>query len=168
MTLREFFDLLGDNPAYLIFFFAMLPITALLAGLLGKNEGHLTPWKYLYSALVYLACVPGIFAVALSIYLFLFERRSIFDTDVYTQVLPIFAMILTLFIIRKNVDLDNIPGFGKLSGLVIMIITVLFFMWIIDKTRIFVFSYLPFQYVILIFIGLLIIFRVGWSRLLSR
>lgn len=168
MTLREFFDLLGDNPAYLLFFFAMLPITALLAGLLGKDEGHLTPWKYLYSALVYLACVPGIFAVALSIYLFLFERRSIFDTDVYTQVLPIFAMVLTLFIIRKNVDLDNIPGFGKLSGLVIMIITVLFFMWIIDKTRIFVFSYLPFQYVILIFIGLLIIFRIGWSRLLSR
>lgn len=164
MQLRELFEIIAEQDAIILFFFLMLPITALIAGYMGKNEGHLSPWKYLYSTLIYLACVPGIFSITLNIYLFLFERQSVFDMDVYTQLLPIIIMIATLLIIRKNVDLDRIPGFGKLSGLVIMIGAVLSFMWILDKTRIFVFSYLPFQYVILIFVALLLLIRFGWNQ----
>ena len=73
MTLREFFQLLADNHLYVIFFFTIIPFAAWLAGLLGKGEGHLAPWKFLYSTLIYLVCVPGIFAVSLDVYLFLFE-----------------------------------------------------------------------------------------------
>ncbi len=165
MTLKEFFELLAENPTLILFFFSMLPFTALVAGFMGKDEGDLSPWKYLYSALIYSACVPGIFAITLNIYLFLFERQSVFNMDIYTQLLPIIAMVATLLIIRKNVSLDRIPGFDKLSGLVLMIGAVLSFMWIADKTRIIVFSYLPFQYVIFIFIGLLVLIRLGWSRM---
>ncbi|MEM9917213.1 MAG: hypothetical protein AAF990_03915 [Bacteroidota bacterium] len=165
MTLRQFIDQLGENPYYVIFFFLLIPLTALLAGIFGRNEGHISPWKYLYSLLIYLVSIPGIFAVTLSIYLFLFERRSIFDTDIYTQVLPILSMIITLLLIRRNVDLDLIPGFGKLSGLVIMIAAVLILMWMVDRTRIFVFSYMPFQQVLLIFGGLLLVAWFGWNRL---
>ncbi len=168
MTLREFFQLLADNPAMIIGYFLFIPIAAFLAGWLGKNEGHLSPWKYLYSMLIYLVCIPGIFAVTLNIYLFLFEKQSIFDTDIYTQILPILSMIATLLLIRNNVNLDRIPGFGKLSGLVMMIGSILALMWIADKTRILVFSYLPFQNVILIFVVLLIAVRFGWSRLFGR
>ena len=79
MTLQEFFELLTNNPAYIIFYFSIIPFAAFLAGVLGKGEGHLTPWNYLYSALIYLVCVPGIFAVTLDVYLFLFEKQSIFE-----------------------------------------------------------------------------------------
>ncbi len=168
MTLGEFFDLLAGNPAYIIFFFAIIPFSALLAGILGKGEGHITPWKYLYSALLYLSCVPGIFAVTLSVYFFLFERRSIMETDVYTQILPVVSMLLTIFIIRKNVDLENVPGFDKLSGLIMIITAALGIMWFVDKTRIWVLTYVPFQYVFLIFIALLLVIRFGWSKITSR
>jgi len=167
MTLKEFFDLLADNPVFILAYFGLIPLTAFIAGMLGKGEGHMNPWKYLYSSLIYLVCVPGVFAFTLSVYLFLFERRSIFDTDIYTQVLPILSMVATLLIIGKNVSLERIPGFDKISGLVVMVTTIMTLMWVLDKTRIFVFSYLPFQYVILIFIVLLLIFRMGWGRLLG-
>ncbi len=164
MTLREFFDLLAQNPILLLFYFGILPFTALLARWLGSEEGHLPPWKYLYSVLIYLICVPGVFAVTLSVYLFLFERRSIFDTDIYTQIIPVISMLLTLFLIRSNVDLDRIPGFQKLSGLITMIAATLVFMWFIDRTRIYVFSYLPMSQVLLIFVVLFLVIRFGWSR----
>ncbi len=164
MTLQALFDLLGQNPVYIIFFFFMLPFTALLAAWLAKGEGHLSPWKYLYSALIYLACVPGIFAVTLSIYFFLFERRSIMDTNVYTQILPIVSMVITLLLIRKNVSLDDVPGFDKLSGLILMIAATLAIMWFVDRTRIYVISFLPFHVALLIFVGLLLLIRFGWSR----
>lgn len=165
MTLKELFDVIAASPAYPLFYFIVIPLTALLAGIFGKNEGHLTPWKYLYATLVYLICIPGIFSVTLSIYMFLFEKRSIMDTDIYIQILPVLSMILTLFIIRRNVDLDDVPGFGKLSALVLIISATLGLMWFIDSTRIIVFTMLRFEIVLLIFAVLLLVIRFGWQRI---
>jgi len=168
MTLKEFFDLLGDKPAFLLAYLLMIPLTAAVAGFMGRREGHLSPWKYLYSALVYLICVPGIFSITLNVYLFLFEKQSVFDANIYTQILPVLSMFITLLLIKNNVSLDRVPGFNKLSGLVIAILATLVFMWIIDRTRIFVISVIPFYYVGLLFIGLLVAFRLGISRIFAK
>lgn len=166
MTLQEFFNLLGENPFYVIAYFALIPITALIAGFMGKNEGHLTPWNYLYSTLIYLVCIPGIFAITLNVYKFLFERGSIMDLNVYTQILPIISMILTILLIRGNVSLDRVPGFGKLSGMVTMIVVLFAVMWFLEKTRIYVFSYMKIEYFLLLLVVLLIVFRYGWSKMM--
>jgi hypothetical protein len=168
MTLQDFFKLLGENPTYVLIYFALIIITALLAGLLGKNEGHLSPWTYLYSALIYLVSVPGLFAISLSIYLFLFERRSVLETDILSQILPAVSMVMTLFIISRNVSFKDIPGFDKISGLIFMIMATFAFMWFLDRTHIYVFSYIPFWQAILIFIVLFILIRIGWSRFIER
>lgn len=165
MTLREFFELLSNNPGYLLAFFLLIPFTALLAGWLGKEEGHETPWKYLYSTLIYLITIPGIFAITLSIYLFLFERQSVFDTNLYTQIFPVLSMVATLFIIRKNVDLAHIPGFDKLSGLVMMLTAIMAVMWLLEKTRIFAVTIIPFSSFVLIFVVILVMVRFGWSKM---
>ena len=167
MTLKQFFELLAMNPEVLIFFFLACPLTALLASWLGRGEGHLTPWKYMYSALVYLICIPGIFAVTLNVYLFLFERQSIFDADLWTQILPIFSMIATLMLIKKNVSYDDVPGFGKIHGLMLMIAAIILFMWMIDRTHIIAITIIPFQQVILAFLVLLGVAMLGWWKFSS-
>ena len=167
MTLGDFFNLLGENSFYVISYFVLVPITALIAGFMGKNEGHLSPWKYLYSTLIYMVCVPGIFAITLNVYKFLFERGSILDLNIFTQILPIISMIATLLIIRGAVSLDQVPGFGKLSGLATMILVLLTAMWFLEKTRIIIFSYMPIGYFLLLFLVLLIIFRYSWSKMLK-
>ena len=167
MTVGELFDSLSQNPVLVLFFFIIIPLTAYLAFLFGKGEGNDKPWKYLYSTLVFLTCIPGIFAVTLNIYLFLFERISIFDANIYTQVIPILSMILTLWLIRKNVCFEDIPGFGKLHGLILVIGAILTIMWVLDRTRIIVFTILPFHWVLLIFLGLLALIYFGWKRFYS-
>lgn len=168
MTLQEFFNLLGQNPQLILAFFGLIPFTAFVAGILGKGEGHIAPWSYLYSTLIYLIAIPGIFAITLNIYLFIFERRSIMNTDLYTQILPILSMVVTLLLIKKNVDLDRIPGFGKLSGLIMVILSVFAILWVIEKTRIYAITFIPFQYFILLFAGLLLVVRLGWTRLFNN
>ncbi len=167
MTLQQLFQQLAEHPAYLVFYFSIIPLMAFLAGLLGRNEGHLAPWRYLYSILIYFVCVPGIFSISLSAYQFLFERRSIMDADVFAQVLPVASMIITLLIIRRNVSLDYIPGFDKLGGLITMITAVLALMWFVDRTRLIVFSYIRIEYVLLILVGLLVLVRYGFRRALA-
>ena len=165
VTLQQLIDQLGGRPQWLIAYFLALPLIAGLAGLMAKNEGHLSPWKYLYSVLIYAACVPGIFSVALNVYLFLFERRSIFQFDIYSQILPFFVMLLTLWIISRNVSFAYIPGFDKISGLVLMIFATISLMWIVDRTHLVVFSYLRFEYVLGIFAVLLLLMLYGWKRI---
>lgn len=168
MTLRDFFELLANNPEILIFFFVACPLTALLSWWLGNGEGHISPWKYLYSTLVYLICIPGIFAVTLNVYLFLFERQSIFEADIWTQIFPIFSMILTLVLIRQNVSFDQIPGFGKIHGLMLIIGAILMLMWFVDRTHIIAISFIPFQTVILVFLALLGLAMLGWWKVSGK
>lgn len=163
MTLQESLGHLSNNPTTVVAFFALIPITALIAGFMGKNEGHIAPWKYLYSTLLYLACVPGIFAVAL----LLFGRQTLFQTDVVTQIVPIASMVTTMMLTRKNVSLERIPGFSNITGLVMMIATVFVIMWIAEKTHIIVFSSMKIQSLLLFLVGMLVVFRIGWSKMMN-
>ena len=165
MTLADFFELCGQNPAILLGFFFLVPFIALLALFFSNGQGHLSPWKYLYSILIYLVAIPGIFAVTLSVYLFLFERRSIMDTNVYTQILPIVSMMATFILVRKQVDLDLVPGFGRLSGLITILSVLIILMWIIDKTHIYSITFMPFYVVILILVAGYMLIRMGLKRL---
>jgi hypothetical protein len=164
MTLQQLFQRIGENPNFLLFYFLIIPIAAVIAGVLGKGEGHLSPWKYLYATLIYLVCVPGIFAVTLNVYFFLFERGDLMQTDIYIQILPVVIMLLTIFVIRRNVDLSILPGFDKISGLWFMLFATMFLMWLLEKIRIVVFSYLPFQYLIGIFAILFALIYLGWKK----
>jgi len=140
---------------------------ALLAGIFGKGEGELPPWNYFYSFLVFAVTIPGIFAVTLNIYLFLFERQSVFDANIYTQILPVVSMLGTLFLTRRNICFEDIPGFGKLSGLVMILTALIAFMWVLEKTHIIAITFLPAQWFFIGFLGVLAIVIFGWKKLFS-
>lgn len=168
MTLGDFFKVLSDNPSVVCFLFVAVPLTALLASFFGRNEGAKTPWKELYSILIYLTCIPGIFALTLNIYFFLFERQPILNTNIFTQILPILSMAITLWLVRKNVSFDDIPGFDKLGGLMMMITAIIIFMWVLEKTHILIITVVPFFYFLIFFILLMVIIRFGWKKMFSR
>jgi len=164
MTINDLFQYAQDHPANVLFYFALIPFAALLAGWMEREEGHLPPWNYLYSTLVYLVAVPAILAIAYGIYSWLFERRSIRDANILLQILPIASMLLTFFLVKKQVRIESLPGFSRLSGLVMMISAALAIMWFLDRVRIVVFSYMPIQYLLIVFVVLLVVIRYGWAR----
>jgi hypothetical protein len=165
VTLQALFYLLSAHPEILGFFFLAIPLTAFLASIFGKGEGHLTPWKQLYCVLVYMAAIPGIFAITLNVYFFLFERRPIMESNIYTQIIPILIMVLTLWLIRRNVPFELIPGFDRLGGLAMIISAVLATMWLLDKTHIIAITVIPFYYVLIFMVFAFIGIRFGMKRL---
>ncbi len=168
MTLRELFDYLSVNPQMVVAYFLLMPAVALLAGYIAKGDGHLNPWKYLYAVMVFLVCIPGIFAATLAVYLFLFESGgSIYNVNLLTQVLPIGSMIATLSIIRRNVAYEQIPGFGKLSDLIMMIASIIVLMYFLDKMHLVAWIYVPVQWLFIIVIGFLLLFRFGLKRMMA-
>ena len=167
MTLQQLFDLLSANPSIILFYFFAIPMTAFLAGIFGKGEGHLTPWKQLYCVLVFAAAIPGIFALILNIYLFLFERQPILETNIYTQIFPLLVMFLTFWLIKRNVPFELIPGFDRISGLLMIVLAVLAVMWLLDRLHIIAFTYMPFHYVLLLLAGAFVAVRFGIKKAFS-
>ncbi len=167
MTLQDVLDIVGANPRYPLVFFCSMPFFALLFGWVSSGAAHLSPWKFGYSALVFLACIPGIFAFMLNAYLFLFQRRDVFQSDLFAQILPIFSMIATLLVIRRNVNYQDIPGFGKLSGLMLMLGVTMAFMWFLDRTHIIIFVSMNFFQLLAIFAVFLAVAYAGWRRFMA-
>ena len=167
MTLQELFQQIAKYPSNFLMYFSLIPVAALVAGVIGRGEGAKTPWREFYALLIFAVCIPGIFAAALSVYYFLFEWHPILYTDVLTQILPICSMTATLLLIKRNVSFDTIPGFGKISGLLYMTAAAIVLMWFIDKTHIIAITYIPFWQVAIIFIILYLLIRWGWLRFIS-
>lgn len=168
MTLGEFFNYLNQNPQVIMAYFIAVPVLALFVGWIDRDNGLESPWKYLHGLLAYAACIPGIFSITLSVYMFLFERGgSILNTNLLTQIVPVLSMILTLSIIRRNVPWEYVPGTGRLSSLMTMIAAAFILMYLLNRTHIFAFVAIPIHYLILMVIGLLLAFRFAFRTMIE-
>lgn len=137
MTARDLILAAGDYPWEVLGVFVALPLVSWLLGMiLGSQRGESSPWKYLYSVLVYLACVPGMLAAVLTGYAVLFTRQNLLDVNLLVYVLPIVSMTVTLLLINKTVAFEKIPGFDRLSGLMVMIAVTFVLVLALEKTRI--------------------------------
>lgn len=140
MTGRELVALLGSNPTLLgIVLGAPLVVAAVLGFVHKRGNGGNAPWKYLYSVLIYAACIPGMLSAVLTGYTIFLSRENLMDQNVLVYVAPIIAMTVTLMIVRKNVDFAAVPGFDRIWGLMTMIAMTFAIVLAISKTSIFLF-----------------------------
>ena len=165
MSLNDVFDSLERNPLPILIYFVALPLIAWIMGAAAQNEQSINTWRYLYAVLVYAVCIPGIFAVTLNVYLFLFERQSIWEANLLLQFLPILSMILTLILIKSKISFDLIPGFGKIAGFLTLIAALIGIMWFFDRLRLIAFMYVPFSALLIGFVLTLMVIRFAWSKL---
>jgi len=168
MTLQDLFNSIAENPSPLLIFYFILPFTAIIANVMSGDEAYESPWKYLYSALVYLTCVPGILALVLCVYTFTFEsRQSLLEVNALVYFLPIIVMAATLIIMSRKVDMRHIPGFSRLSGLMFMLAATFITILIIQKTRIWVMFHGSVTYLLGLFVVLFLAFMWGWNRMIK-
>jgi len=140
MTTRELMQQADQHPLVLAAVFVAVPVVVWLLGQMHqKGKGGEAPWNYVYSVLVYLACVPGMFAAVISGYVLFFSRENFLDMSLLASVLPIVSMVVTLVLVRKNVPFDQVPGFNRLSGLMVMIGCSFAIALVIQKTNIWIF-----------------------------
>jgi hypothetical protein len=165
MTLQQFFASISSNPWPAVVYFLILPFTAWVVGMAADGSRDIKFWGIIYAILVYAVCIPGIFAVTLNIYLFLFERQSIWQANIVLQYLPIISMAITLMLIKSKIPFSLIPGFGKISGFLTLIAALIGVMWFFDRIHLVAFTYVPFSVILIGFILTLLAIRFAWSKL---
>ena len=169
MTTRDLIQWAGQHPVLLLLAFVAPPVLAWLAGRMhGQGQGRLPPWKVLYAVLVYLVCVPGMFAGVITAYTLFFSNENLLDANLLVYFLPIAAMIATLVLIRKNVSFDDVPGFDRLSGLMMMVGCSFVIALVIQKTRIFIFFGGSIEKLFLLAAGVFALLKWGSYMLFRR
>ena len=157
------------RPFLLAGLFMVAPLSAWLCGVVhGRGHGSVSPWKYFYAGLVYFACVPGILAGVLTGYTLFFSHENLLDVSLLVYVLPVISMIATLALIRRNVDFDLVPGFDRLSGLMVMIGCSFAIALAIQKTRIWIFFGGSIERLIALAVGIFALLKWGTHQFFRR
>ncbi|MCP4218446.1 MAG: hypothetical protein GY765_27670 [bacterium] len=139
MTIQDLIVLLSKHQTTLLIIFAAIPFCAFLGGLMqGPTPCDKSNARYLYSVLVYLSCIPGMFSTVLTGYSVFFLRASILNINLFIYILPIISMIATLMIISRKASFDHIPGFQRIWGFMLMIAVSFTVAFILYRTVIFI------------------------------
>lgn len=168
MTLQQLFNMIGENPSLIIIFFLGLPVLSFVMTWITNEDSYKSPWKFIYSGLVYAACIPGIFATMLVAYSMFFENKSLLQVNLFVYFLPIVSMFAVLLILSRKLHLESIPGFDKISGLIFMIVAASMVIFLLSRMRIWTVFIGSIWHLFGLFVVLLIVFRVGFKRLLAK
>ena len=140
MTIQEFLVFAGQYPMAILAVFVSVPVATWVAGRChGPRRGGTTPWKYLYATLVYISCVPGLFAAVVTAYSLFFTSANLLEVKALVYLLPVVSMVVTLALLGQNVDFAEVPGFHRLSGLMTLIGVSFALALAISKTRVWLF-----------------------------
>lgn len=169
MTIRDLIQFLGGHSWFLVIAFTALPLLTWLLRLAhGPGNGAGAPWKYAYSVLVYLACVPGMCSAVLTAYALFFRNENLLDANLLVYVLPIVSMTVTLVFVQKNVGFEAVPGFDRLSGLMIMLACSFALALAIQKTRLFIGFFGSIERLFLLAAGIFALLKWGAYMLFRR
>ena len=169
LSIRDLITYSGHQPLVYLAVFLGLPLGVLILGILHKGESSTQcPWKYIYGFLVYLSCLPGIISSVLVAYTLFFTKENLLDVNFYVYLLPLVSMVLTLSLIRRRLNFNDIPGFGRLSALMALLAVSFALALAVDKTRIFVGFFGSIDRLLLLMAGLFAFIKISFWMLFGR
>ncbi|SEL70018.1 hypothetical protein SAMN04487910_3100 [Aquimarina amphilecti] len=167
MTVQDFINWFGNNPNLILSYFAIIIACSLIGLLFIKPSNFKPPINYFYGILIYAVTIPGLLALVLLLYSFFFLKTNLLQLDLVTYFVPLVSMIISLIIINKTIPMSQIPGFGKLSGLFIIIIITFIITYILQRMFFGVFFVGRFQYLVVFFLVLLLGLKIAWDRIVK-
>ncbi len=167
MTVQDLINQLSSNSSTILNYYIALLVLALVGMLIVTPKNFKAPINYFYTALVYAVAIPGILAIILLVYNFFYLRANLMQLEVLTYYLPIIAMLVLFVIINKTIPLKRIPGFDKISGLFAIIVVAFLITYLIQKIFIGIFFIGSITQLLVIFIVLLVIVKIGWDKVIK-
>jgi hypothetical protein len=164
MSVQSFFSFLSQHSLWIVIYFVAIFGLSLLIS--QRQKKVTTPLNaQILSLFVFMVCIPGILAAIVVFYSLFFVHINLLEVNVVIYFLPIVMMILTLFVIAKNVNLNGLPGFNRLSGLMTLLTFTGFILLLLYKLRFMVGFFASIQSLLIFGVVLYFIFKSALGKL---
>ncbi len=162
LTINEAIAQAAQYSLWIIVYLAALPV---LAGLLNLFVRHKRPNAFLracFSSLLYLSCLPGVFASLLTAYTLFFTHQNLLSVNWVIFLLPILAMGLTLIMVGRSVSsFNDLPAIGHLLGFITLTAIVFAVLLVLYKAHFFIGFFGSFMELLLL--GGLLLLALKWA-----
>jgi hypothetical protein len=95
-------------------------------------------------------------------------ERVVNEADILLLLAPPYYLASSVWVASKRIPLQTVPAFRALQGLATIAGAFLVLSWILGRVRIVLFSFIPFQYFLLILAGILFIGYLGYLKLIGK
>lgn len=163
MTIQQLIDWFNSNPYLVLIYFSVILGLALISVLM-VTVNNVNVIKYVMSSIVYAVTVPGILAVTLILYSLFIIRVNLLNVSFISYFVPVIFTILTLFVLNRKVNMSTIPGFSRLSALMIFILIAFGIVFVLQRTHFGVLFIGGFSQLLIVFIIVLIVLKIAWSK----
>lgn len=165
MTINEAVTNLSAYPEIVLIYFGATVISPLLLNLIYKQEKRQKFIELLYSIIIYAVAVPGILSASLLLYVMFLLKANILSLDALVYFVPTVSMAAVFFIISRKARFSDLPGFGRLSGLMLMLLAVYAVIFILYQLRFHIVFFGSFSHLLMLGAGLFVLFKIGMTRM---
>jgi len=164
MTIQNFLDWLDQYQLFTAGYFIALMLLTLLAVTIVDND-NFERLKYFLTALVYGVTIPGICSSLLALYALFIIKTSLLEVGIVTYFLPIVSMVFSLIDMNRKIPMSRIPGFDRLSSLMILSGVTFVIVFILQKTFFGIFFTGGIATLVISFVILFVVLKTVWVRL---
>lgn len=164
MTIQSLIDWFNAYEFIILGYFLGILLLSIVVTY-SANPNNVNRLKYVLSALVFGVTIPGVLAAMLVLYTLLILRSSLLEVSIVAYFVPVIAMILTLVILNRKVRMSQIPGFGKLSSLILIIFISFGIVFVLLRTHFGVLFIGSIIHLFIIFAVVFFILKAAWTRL---
>lgn len=166
MTIQDLIDQLGHYSVFIALYFAIPPLLVWSLGFVAYDrEGRIMVFDYAYSVLIYLVSIPGVISAVLIGYSLFLVRQNLLDVNFLIYFVPVISMGLSFFLIGRRVSFDRLPGFGRLSGLMMMIGLSFLVVLALFKLRLIIGFFASMESLVVIGIAVFVMFKYASAKL---
>lgn len=167
MTLQTLFTWFVDYRAevLLLLFFAPWLALGLCVAIPGKQEE-----PFILSFNLGMACFSLLLAIGYLTYAISSGgwTKVIQEADILLILAPCYYVGVSLWVTKQRLPLEQVPAFRAVQGLAFIGVGYLGIAWFLSKIRFWIVSYVPFQVLVMLLLGLLGIMYFGYLRLTGK
>ena len=165
MTAAEALQWLEQYQGAIAAGLVILPAATYLVGLLLRRASRRFAGHFLALA-IHLAVVPGISMAVLILYLLFFVRAHLLnDLHLVIHVLPVVSMAATLWAASRIMAFDDIPGFRRIEGLMLLVGLSFAAALAIQKTRLGILFLGRLEHLFVIVVAVVALWKLGAGML---
>ncbi|WP_163831927.1 hypothetical protein [Spartinivicinus ruber] len=168
MSVNELLSLIAEYRLVIVSYFVSLPVVSFVLLLIYKRTTQLNWIDYLLSGIVYLASIPGIISFSLIFYTLFIIRDNLLEVDALVYFLPVISMVLVFIQVARKTDYDRLPGFGRLSGLMLLMLLTCLMILVLQRFHFFIGFFASIESLVVIAIVIFALFKFASAKIMNK